>query len=190
MTPRFCSQPDTRVWGSQLHWRPLNLSPTCSPTSDPRSRRSLIFPRATRTAIQNRTTRINMKWTGVMPALTTAFDTNLKIDHSYVARHARWQIENGVSGLIALGSLGEAATLSLDEKIALIQTLVKAVDGKVPGVAAVSALSTDEAGTLAQAAEDNGAGGLMILPTYASQGDWTEMQAHVTAVVHATPPSA
>ena len=58
-----------------------------------------------------------MNWTGVMPALTTAFDANLKIDHEFVARHARWQVENGVTGIIALGSLGEAATLSLDEKI-------------------------------------------------------------------------
>ena len=49
-----------------------------------------------------------MKWNGVMPALTTAFDANLKIDHAFVARHALWQIENGVSGLVALGSLGEA----------------------------------------------------------------------------------
>ena len=83
-----------------------------------------------------------MKWTGVMPALTTAFDADLKIDCDFVARHALWQIENGVTGLVVLGSLGEAATLSFDEKIALIETLVKAVDGKVPVVAAISALST------------------------------------------------
>jgi 4-hydroxy-tetrahydrodipicolinate synthase len=41
-----------------------------------------------------------------MPALTTAFDEDLQVDHEFVARHARWQIENGVSGLVALGSLG------------------------------------------------------------------------------------
>ena len=127
-----------------------------------------------------------MKWTGVMPALTTAFDVNLKIDHGFVARHAQWQIENGVTGLIALGSLGEAATLSFDEKVALIDTLVKTADGKVPVVAAVSALSTWEAVALAKAAQSHGASGLMILPPYVYKGDWTEMKAHVAAVLEAT----
>ena len=131
-----------------------------------------------------------MKWTGVMPALTTAFDASLKIDHDLVARHARWQIENGVSGIIALGSLGEAATLCFDEKIALIDTLMRAVDGKVPVVAAISALSTDEAVKLAQAAQAHGSSGLMILPPYVYKGDWTEMKAHVAAVLKATSQSA
>lgn len=128
-----------------------------------------------------------MKWTGVMPALTTAFDEQLKIDHSFVTRHAQWQVDNGVSGLIALGSLGEAATLTYDEKIALIQTLVAAANGKVPVVAAISALSTGEAVALAQGVEANGAQGLMILPPYVYKGDWPEMKAHVGAILKATP---
>jgi 4-hydroxy-tetrahydrodipicolinate synthase len=121
-----------------------------------------------------------------MPALTTAFDANLNIDYPFVARHALWQIENGVSGLIALGSLGEAATLSLEEKISLIDTLVKAAGGKVPVVAAISALATAEAVKLAQAAQAHGASGLMILPPYVYQGDWPEMKAYVAAVLHAS----
>jgi len=127
-----------------------------------------------------------MQWNGVMPALTTAFDENLKIDHAFVARHALWQMENGVSGMIALGSLGEAATLSFDEKTALIDTLVGAAANKVPVVAAISALSTDEAVKLAQAAQSHGASGLMILPPYVYQGDWPEMKAYVGAVLKAT----
>ena len=127
-----------------------------------------------------------MNWTGVMPALTTAFDTNLKIDHHFVARHALWQIENGVTGIIALGSLGEAATLTREEKISLVETLVNAVNGKVPVVASISALSTEEAVVLAQEAQAHGASGLMILPPYVYQGDWTEMKGHVGAVLKAT----
>ncbi len=121
-----------------------------------------------------------------MPALTTAFDENLQVDHEFVARHALWQIENGVSGLVALGSLGEAATLRMDEKLAIIETLVSTAEGKVPVVAAISALSTDEAVALAQRAEVHGANGLMILPPYVYQGDWAEMKAHVAAVLEAT----
>jgi 4-hydroxy-tetrahydrodipicolinate synthase len=121
-----------------------------------------------------------------MPALTTAFDANFQIDHDFVARHACWQVENGVTGLIALGSLAEAATLSFDEKIALIDTLVQAVQGNVPVVATISALSTWEAVALAKAAEGHGARGLMILPPYVYKGDWPEMKAHVSAVLEAT----
>lgn len=128
-----------------------------------------------------------MNWTGVIPALTTTFDENLKIDHEFVARHARWQVENGVSGLVALGSLGEAATLSHTEKVSVIDTLVKAAGDKVPIVAANSALSTDEAVTLAKAVAERGASGLMILPPYVYKGDWPEMKAHVAAVLKATP---
>jgi 1-pyrroline-4-hydroxy-2-carboxylate deaminase len=128
-----------------------------------------------------------MKWNGVMPALTTAFDANLKIDHAFVARHALWQMGNGVSGLIALGSLGEAATLCFDEKTAIIDTLVGTAAGKAPVVAAISALSTDEAVNLAQAAQAHGVSGLMILPPYVYIGDWPEMKAYIGAVLEATP---
>ena len=127
-----------------------------------------------------------MKWTGVMPALTTAFDEDLNVDHALVARHARWQIENGVSGLVALGSLGEAATLRLEEKLAVVETLVGSVEGKVPVVTAISALSTDEAVSLAKRVEERGAKGLMILPPYVYKGDWPEMKAYVAAVLEAT----
>lgn len=127
-----------------------------------------------------------MQWTGVMPALTTAFDEHLKLDTKSIARHAAWQVENGVSGLVGLGSLGEAATLTLEEKFRVIETLVAAVKDKAPVVSAVSALATDEAVALAKGAAERGAQGLMILPPYVYRGDWREMKAHVAAVLEAT----
>ena len=120
-----------------------------------------------------------MNWNGVMPAMTTAFDANLNIDHAFVARHAQWLTENGCSGIVCLGSLGEAATLTFDEKISVLKTVVTAVGGRVPVVSAISALSTAEAVAIAQAAADAGVSGLMILPPYVYKGDWREMKAHV-----------
>lgn len=128
-----------------------------------------------------------MQWTGVMPALTTAFNEDLTIDYSFVARHAQWQIENGVSGLISLGSLSEAATLTFDEKLRIVNTIVVAAAGKVPVIAAISALSTTEAVELAKAVQARGAQGLMILPPYVYKGDWREMNSHVAAVLEASP---
>jgi 4-hydroxy-tetrahydrodipicolinate synthase len=128
-----------------------------------------------------------MNWTGVLPALTTTFKPDLTIDHALVARHAQWLVENGCNGIISLGSLSEAATLTMAEKIALLKTVVAALGGKAPVVGAVSALSTSEAVDIARAAEDNGCSGLMILPPYVYKGDWRESKAHVAAVLKATP---
>lgn len=128
-----------------------------------------------------------MNWKGVMPAMTTAFQPDLAVDHRAVARHARWLIENGCTGIVCLGSLGEAATLSAAEKVEILKTVVKALDGKAPVVAAISALSTAEAVELARAAHASGCSGLMILPPYVYKGDWREMKAHVAAILKATP---
>jgi 4-hydroxy-tetrahydrodipicolinate synthase len=128
-----------------------------------------------------------MKWTGVLPAITTAFKPDLGVDHNFLIRHARWLVEQGCSGIVALGSLGEAATLRMDEKIEVLRTFVTAVRGKAPVVAGISALSTAEAVHLAQRAADAGCEGLMILPPYVYCSDWREMKAHIDAALRATP---
>jgi dihydrodipicolinate synthase/N-acetylneuraminate lyase len=128
-----------------------------------------------------------MNWKGVMPAITTCFHDDLSIDHGFVGEHCRWLLDNGCAGIVALGSLGEGATLAFEEKLAVLRTCVKAAGGRGPVVAAISALSTSEAVALANAATDLGCGGLMVLPPYVYRGDWREMKAHVAAVFNATP---
>ena len=129
---------------------------------------------------------MKMKWAGVMPATTTAFDESLAIDHAFVARHAKWLIDKGCTGIVTPGSLGESATLTFDEKLALWKTLIDAVGERVPVVAAIASLSTAEAVRLAERAADVGCSGLMVLPPYVYAGDWREMKAHVEAVFRAT----
>ncbi len=126
-----------------------------------------------------------MQWTGVISAMTTALKADESVDHEFLARHARWQIDNGVDGIVALGSLGEAATLSFDEKVAILKTLVHALDGR-PVVAGIASLGTREAVALAKAAEQLGCAGLLVLPAYVYSTDWREMKAHVEAVIRAT----
>lgn len=128
-----------------------------------------------------------MNWTGVMPAMTTNFLEDGRIDYPACARHARWLVENGSSGIISLGSLSEAATMSPAEKLKLLETLAAALEGRAPLVGAISALSTAEAVELARAAQGAGCSGLMILPQYVYRGDWRENRAHVAAVLKATP---
>jgi dihydrodipicolinate synthase/N-acetylneuraminate lyase len=129
---------------------------------------------------------MKMKWSGVMPATTTAFDENLNVDHAFVGRHAKWLIDHGCTGIVTPGSLGESATLSFQEKLAIWKTLIDAVGDRVPVVAAIASLSTNEAVSLAQKATDIGCSGLMVLPPYVYRSDWREMKAHIEAVFRAT----
>lgn len=128
-----------------------------------------------------------IEWRGVMPAITTCFDEALKIDHGFIAAHCRWLIDNGCTGIVTPGSLGEGATLSREEKLALWETSVGAASDRAPVIAAISALGTAEAVDLAKRAADSGCRGLMVLPPYVYRGDWREMKAYVSAVIRATP---
>ena len=130
---------------------------------------------------------MTMSWRGVIPALTTAFREDLSVDHDFIARHAAWMVDAGCTGIVALGSLGEGATLTEAEKRAILQTCVKSVGQRVPVVAGISALSTAEAVRLAKTAAESGCQGLMVLPPYVYSTDWREMKAHIVAVVRATP---
>ncbi len=128
-----------------------------------------------------------MNWKGVMPAITTCFNERDQVDHEFMAAHCQWMVNNGCTGIVALGSLGEGATLAFEEKLAILRNCKAALRNGAPLVAAVSALSTAEAVDLAKAAADIGCDGLMVLPPYLYQGDWREMKAHIAAVFRATP---
>jgi len=123
---------------------------------------------------------------GVLPAITTPFLPDGGVDHATLAAHARWMLSNGCTGLVPCGSLGEGATLSFEEKLAVIRTCVQAAEGR-PVIPGIAALSTAEAARLARAAQEAGAQGLMVLPPYVYIGDWAELRAHMAAVFDATP---
>jgi 1-pyrroline-4-hydroxy-2-carboxylate deaminase len=128
-----------------------------------------------------------MNWNGVIPAITTCFREDLSVDYDFVAEHSRWLLENGCTGIVALGSLGEGATLAAEEKSKIVSTCVEAAARRAPVAAAISALSTRDAVAMAKTAADQGCDGLMVLPPYVYQGDWREMKAHISAVFRATP---
>ncbi len=123
---------------------------------------------------------------GVIPAITTPFRPDLGVDHAVLAEHAGWLIDAGCTGVVPCGSLGEAATLAADEKLAVVRTLVSAVGARVPVIPGVASLATAEAVRFARDAADAGASGLMVLPPYVYSTDWREMKAHVAAVIGAT----
>jgi 4-hydroxy-tetrahydrodipicolinate synthase len=129
---------------------------------------------------------MKMIWQGVIPAITTPFDEKLAVDHAALAKHCAWMIDSGCNGVVALGSLGEGATLSFAEKEDVLRTCVQSLQGRAPVVAGISALGTAEAVALAKMAEQMGCSGLMVLPPYVYLGDWRETKAHVAAILRAT----
>lgn len=129
---------------------------------------------------------MTMHWKGIFPAITTNLRANGTVDHTALARHCRWMIDSGCHGIVCCGSLGEAATLSFEEKIAVAATCVKAVGARAPVVLGIASLSTAEAIALARGAAKAGCAALMVLPPYVYSTDWREMKAHVAAVLRAT----
>ena len=127
-----------------------------------------------------------MIWKGVFAAVTTPFTQDLAVDHGFLARHLERMLAGGVQAFVMLGSLGEGATLSLEEKGGILETTVKTLKGRAPVVAGIPALATVEAVALAKRAQALGCQGLMVLPPYVYRGDARETEAHYKAVLAAT----
>jgi 1-pyrroline-4-hydroxy-2-carboxylate deaminase len=125
-------------------------------------------------------------WVGVFSAITTPFAPDLSVDHEFLRDHASWLVDNGCTGIVALGSLGESATLSFEEKVAILESCRRGVGGRAPVVAGIAGLSTSECVALARRAAAVGCDGLMVLPPYVYRGDWRETRTHFSAVIEAT----
>jgi len=107
---------------------------------------------------------MTIKWEGVMPAVTTKFTKKDTLDLSMFAINIKAQLDAGVHGIVLGGTLGEASTLLYDEKKTLIETTVDLVNKKVPVLMNIAEQSTKAAILAAEAAEKQGANGLMLLP--------------------------
>ena len=107
---------------------------------------------------------MSIQWKGVMPAVTTKFTADDKLDFNMFGVNVKAQLEAGVSGIILGGTLGEASTLLQDEKKELIQETINIVNGQVPVIMNIAEQTTRAAILAANEAEKNGAKGLMLLP--------------------------
>ena len=79
---------------------------------------------------------MNIPWQGVLPAITTPFTASGDVDYDFLVKHVGWQLENGCHGVVPLGSLGEGATLTGEEKRQILKTLVESFPNYpiVPGI--------------------------------------------------------
>lgn len=125
-------------------------------------------------------------WNGVYPALTTLFHPDESLDLTGMEKKVDDQIQSGVQALILGGSLGEASTLSADEKLELLAHIVSYTDGRVPVIMNVAESRTKEALAFVRQSADAGADGLMVLPPMRYKADEDEVTTWFSAIAHET----
>jgi 4-hydroxy-tetrahydrodipicolinate synthase len=125
-------------------------------------------------------------WSGVFPAATTQFAPDFSVDIEGTQRVQDALIEDGVDGLIVLGTVGENNSLDAAEKRTVLRAAHETADGRRPVIAGVSELTTSAAAAYARDAEKIGVDALMVLPAMVYVPAAEELQAHFRAVAEAT----
>ncbi|QLD88721.1 4-hydroxy-tetrahydrodipicolinate synthase [Natronomonas salina] len=116
-------------------------------------------------------------FTGVFPAMTTPFHDDESIDHDTLRNHAQRLEDAGVDGVVPVGTTGESATMTHDEHIEVVETVVDAVDD-VPVIAGSGSNNTREALDLSRRSADAGADGLLLISPYYNRPQPEGMEHH------------
>jgi dihydrodipicolinate synthase/N-acetylneuraminate lyase len=123
---------------------------------------------------------------GVSAAIVTHFAPDLTIDHEAVRAEVTRLLDDGIAGIVATGTMGEASSLSAGERRAVVASAVTAAAGRAPVYAGVSAPTAEQACAYARDAADAGADGVMSLPPLLYRGDRRELVAFFSTVATAT----
>jgi 4-hydroxy-tetrahydrodipicolinate synthase len=103
---------------------------------------------------------------GSMVALVTPMDENGAIDWACLGNLVDWHISEGTDAIVATGTTGESATLSMDEHCKVVRYIIDCVAGRVPVIAGTGGNSTQEAIILTQEAKDAGADACLLVTPY------------------------
>ncbi len=122
---------------------------------------------------------------GCLTALVTPFKGG-RVDFDALAKLVDWQIENGVDGIVSVGTTGESATLDVVEHVAGFSATVKAARGRVPVIAGAGGNATSEALALTKASEDAGADGLLHVTPYYNRPNQEGLYHHFAAIARST----
>jgi 4-hydroxy-tetrahydrodipicolinate synthase len=127
-----------------------------------------------------------MRFPGIIPAVTTPFVEDDSIDIDGLQANVEALVSGGVHGLVATGTMGESASLDLDERRLITGAIVEAASGRVPVIAGIAATTARVATTYALAAQEAGATSLMMLPPLNYNGDFAEIAGFFDSVGKAT----
>jgi 1-pyrroline-4-hydroxy-2-carboxylate deaminase len=129
---------------------------------------------------------MTVEWKGIYPAITTKFTPSDTLDSPAFLKNIQAQLEAGVDGLILGGTLGEASTLTDEEKSVLVRETVSFAGGKVPVILNIAEQATSKAMSLAQKARKEGVSGLMLLPPMRYKADDRETVTFFRKVAEST----
>ena len=127
-----------------------------------------------------------VKWEGVYPAVTTKFTSDDQLDLVTFEKNINAQIEAGVAGIVLGGTLGEASSLSNEEKLVLLDETIRIANSRVDVIVNIAEQTTRQAIELAQTLEQRGADGLMLLPPMRYAADSREALEYFKAVAGVT----
>ena len=118
-------------------------------------------------------------FSGCYTVMVTPFsEDGSKVDYSALRKCVDWQIDNGVPGLIPLGSTGEFLSVTEDERREIIKTVVEQSDGRAVVLAGTADEWTKKSVRFSREAEDLGADGVMVIPPYYSSPTDDELLEH------------
>jgi 4-hydroxy-tetrahydrodipicolinate synthase len=126
--------------------------------------------------------RTSVNWSGPMPALTTPFDHQGRIDEHAYADNVDRLLNAGATGFVAGGCTGEFWSLSHDERKRLAEVTVRAVAGRGTVIVGTGCVTVDETVALTRFAEAAGCDGALILPPYFVKLTDDEIFAHYSDV--------
>lgn len=129
---------------------------------------------------------MKLNWEGVMPAVTTQFTAGDELDLELFKINIKAQLDAGVHGIVLGGTLGEASTLTDEERRILTRESVRLVEGKVPVLMNIAEQSTKAAINLVRTAKEDGANGLMMLPPMRYKASDREVIEYFIAVANST----
>ena len=122
---------------------------------------------------------MDKKFEGIFAVLVTPFTKSDKVDEKILRKHVRYLIDKGkVHGLIPTGSTGEFTALTDDERTLVAEIVIEEAKGKVPVVVGTAAVATKDMVRYSQNAQNQGADGIMVVPSYYCHPDSREIYEH------------
>ncbi|MCL1043482.1 4-hydroxy-tetrahydrodipicolinate synthase [Shewanella marisflavi] len=129
---------------------------------------------------------MKVNWQGVFPAISTQFNDDGSINFESNARMLEDLIRDGIDGIIALGTIGENASLTPEEKREFIKHTIETVNGRILVLSGCTENTAQQAAKYAQDVEALGVDGLMLLPAMVYRGTDREVIVHYQHVARST----
>ncbi|HJV31063.1 MAG TPA: 4-hydroxy-tetrahydrodipicolinate synthase [Bacillales bacterium] len=122
----------------------------------------------------------------VATAMVTPFDENGRMDLDKTTKLVHYLIENGTDSIVVAGTTGESPTLSTEEKLTLLEHVVKVVNKRVPVIAGTGSNNTYASVELTKKAEELGADAVMLVAPYYNKPNQEGLYQHFKTVAEAT----